>query len=76
VSNVTLGGLILTNWTMSGFPLNDGEAVEKYVTSAIGLHKSNHEVLKKVMIDFFHFIIRFSRTASFVRVNSILILAV
>jgi hypothetical protein len=48
VSNVTLGGLILTNWTMSGFPLNDGEAVEKYVTSAIGLHKSNHEVLKKV----------------------------
>ena len=37
-----------TRWNMSGMPMDDGLAVEKYAKSMIGLQKKNPVVYKEV----------------------------
>ena len=44
VSNVTLNGIILTNWNISGLPLDNGQAVEEFAKSMAG--DSNRRVIR------------------------------
>ena len=50
VSNVTLGGTVLTRWNMSGLALDDEKALERFARSMVKLQRTDSEAHKKVEI--------------------------
>ena len=48
VSNVTLGGTVLTRWNMSGLALDDEKALERFARSMVKLQRTDSEAHKKV----------------------------
>lgn len=52
VSNVTLGKVILEDWTMYSLPLNDSRTLKKYVKAILRLQETNPKAAKLLRDDF------------------------
>lgn len=46
LGNVTLGGQVLTGWTMTGLPLDDGPALSRYATKMLETTKTELKLKK------------------------------
>ena len=51
VSNVTLNGKVISNWAMYSMPLNDTDAILKYVHTINSLQKENIDAANLILED-------------------------
>jgi len=50
LSNVTLGGMNLTNWNIQGIPLDNGTTLEAFAQKSLNIFEHDHKERTKVYI--------------------------